>query len=113
MKSFGEFVSHLIMSLVSVGVICAGLYLLAVFAVPAAWRSFQAGEAAKVTAHAQAGALAADATAANRQQANCSSELAHAADAFKAIAKASQPHIVEAGKPQPLIGVDQLNGAIQ
>jgi hypothetical protein len=109
----GKFLEHLIMSVISLAVICGGVYLLAVYALPAAWRSFQAGEAAKVTAHAQSGALAADTTAANRAQASCSAEVAHAMDAAKAIAKASQPQPVAAGQPQPLIGADQIKAMIQ
>jgi hypothetical protein len=95
-----KFLEHVIIGLAWVCVIAAGAY----FGGPRIWAHIQEGEAAKVTAHAQAGALAADTQAANRQQASCSAEVAHALDAAKAISRASaiqHPASADAPRPSP------------
>lgn len=109
----GKFVIHLITALIWTGVLAGGGVALVYFGGPALWRHIQEGEAAKVTAHAQAGALAADTTAANRAQASCSTEVAHAMDAAKAIARASQVQPLGTDKQQPLITADQIKAMIQ
>lgn len=90
-------------------VIAAGVW----FGAPAIWGHIQAGQQALVTAHAQAGAISSDTASANRAQTNCSAELNHAADAFKAIAKASQVQPAAVGQGQPLITADQIRAMIQ
>lgn len=113
MKTFGEFVSHLIKWMIGMAVVCGAVYFCGPIIWAHAWAYIQAGETAKATAHAQAGALSADTTAANRQQASCSTEVAHAMDAAKAIAKASQPQVQAVGQAQPLITADQIKAMIQ
>jgi hypothetical protein len=104
-----KFLEHVIAALAWVAVIAAGVW----FGLPAIYAHSQAGEAAKATAHAQAGALDADRQAANLAQASCSTEVAHAMDAAKAIAKAAQPLPVEAGRTQPLVTAQQIKAMIQ
>jgi hypothetical protein len=109
----GKFLEHLIIGLAWVAVIGAGAYFGGPIIWAHAWSAIQAGEAAKVTAHAQAGALAADTTAANRQQQSCSAEIAAAGRSAAAVAAASRPVPAAAGQPQPLITADQIRAIMQ
>jgi hypothetical protein len=98
--------------LILVAVLAAGCWYGAPAVFSRGWSAVQAGEAAKVTAHAQAGALAADTTAANRAQASCTAEIARTQRADAAIAKAAQPVVAQAGQPQPLITEAQINAML-
>lgn len=105
----GKFLDHVVIGLAWVLVIAAGAY----FGGPRIWAHIQEGEAAKVTARAQAGALDADRIAANRAQQSCSDAIARTQKADAAIAKAAQPQPVVAGQPRPMIGADQVRSMIQ
>jgi hypothetical protein len=105
----GRFCAKIIEYVILLAVIAAGVW----FGGPRIWAHIQEGEAAKVTAKAQASALAADTQAANRQQASCSAEVAHALDAAKAISRASAiQHPASADAPRPMI-TDQIKAAMQ
>jgi hypothetical protein len=105
----GKFLEHVIAALAWIGVIAAGVW----FGAPLIWSHLMAAEQAVQAVKAQEGARAAETQAASRAQTACSAEVVHAMDAAKAIARAAQPQPIEAGKPRPMIGADQIKAMTQ
>jgi hypothetical protein len=104
-----KFLEHLLISIIWVGVISAGCWAVAVYAIPTMWRGIEAGQQAIVTARAQAGALASDAVSANRSQRSCTDEIKASMAAGAAIAKAAQPQPVPAGEPRKMVTAADLS----
>ena len=108
-----KFLEHIVIGLAWVAVIGAGAYFGGPLIWSHFWGSIQSGDQAKVALQAEGTARSAEIKAANTAQASCSTEVAHAMDAAKAIAAASKPQTVAQGQPRPMITADQIRAMMQ